>query len=114
MKLCSNHVLKQSFCRSEPVDWSILSQISGLRLFELRGPKSLGLLLLNRVHGFRNSSGSLAMLAAMRLASSLVSNFAADRRSGSFRIMDVGKLLSLRVTHDTGSEPISVMTITDP
>jgi hypothetical protein len=33
---------------------------------------------------FVSNSGSLAMLAAMRLASSFVSNFAADRRPGSF------------------------------
>jgi hypothetical protein len=32
----------------------------------------------------RNSSGSLAIFAAIRRASSLVSNFAADRRPGSF------------------------------
>jgi len=31
-----------------------------------------------------NGSGSLAILAAMRLASSLVSSLTADRRSGSF------------------------------
>jgi hypothetical protein len=33
---------------------------------------------------FRSKSGSLAMFAAMRLASSFVSNFAAALRSGSF------------------------------
>jgi hypothetical protein len=32
----------------------------------------------------RTNSGSLAMFAAMLLASSFVSNFAADRRPGSF------------------------------
>ena len=32
----------------------------------------------------RNSSGNFAMFAAIRLASSFVSNFAAERRSGSF------------------------------
>jgi hypothetical protein len=36
------------------------------------------------VQGLRNNSGSFAMLAAILLASSFVSNFAADRRSGSF------------------------------
>jgi len=34
-------------------------------------------------HFCRNSSGSLAMFAAIRRASSLVSNFAAERRPGS-------------------------------
>ena len=34
-------------------------------------------------HGFRNSSGSFATLAAIRRASSFVSNLAADRRPGS-------------------------------
>jgi hypothetical protein len=33
--------------------------------------------------GFRNSSGSLAIFAAIRRASSLLSNLAADRRPGS-------------------------------
>jgi hypothetical protein len=32
---------------------------------------------------FRNSSGNLAILAAIRLASSLLNNFAAERRLGS-------------------------------
>jgi hypothetical protein len=32
----------------------------------------------------RNSSGNFAMFAAIRLASSFVSNFAAERRPGSF------------------------------
>jgi len=35
-------------------------------------------------YGLCNSSGSLAMLAAIRRASSLESNFAADLRPGSF------------------------------
>jgi hypothetical protein len=33
--------------------------------------------------GFRDSSGNFAMFAAILLASSFVSNFAADRRPGS-------------------------------
>jgi hypothetical protein len=35
------------------------------------------------VHGFRNSSGNLAMFTAIRRASSLLSNLAAERRPGS-------------------------------
>jgi hypothetical protein len=37
----------------------------------------------NTLQTFRNSSGSLAMSAALRRASSLLSSFAADRRPGS-------------------------------
>ena len=40
--------------------------------------------MLSVMHDLRTNSGSLAMFAAMRLASSLLSNFAADRRPGSF------------------------------
>jgi hypothetical protein len=36
------------------------------------------------LYGFRNSSGSFAMLAAIRRAPSFVSNFAAVLRPGSF------------------------------
>jgi len=35
---------------------------------------------LKRVHGLRNNFGNFAMFAAIRRASSLVSNFAAERR----------------------------------
>jgi hypothetical protein len=42
-------------------------------------------------HTFRSRSGSLAMLAAMRLASSLVSRSAAVRRPGSFSKTEVGE-----------------------
>jgi hypothetical protein len=39
--------------------------------------------LLFELYGFRNNSGSLAIFAAIRRASSLVNNLAADRRPGS-------------------------------
>src|SRR5215813_11976765 len=45
--------------------------------------RSSHVLLSSFPQSFRNRSGSLAMFAAMRLASSFVSNFAADLRPGS-------------------------------
>jgi hypothetical protein len=45
---------------------------------------------------FGNSSGSLAMLAAIRRASSLVKSLAADRRQGSHRSA-YGRMVEFRV-----------------
>jgi hypothetical protein len=47
-----------------------------------------------------SKSGSLAMLAAIRLASSPVSSFAADLRPGSFLEIDVGERLAVVIAHD--------------
>jgi hypothetical protein len=44
-----------------------------------------------RVSSLRTGSGSLAMFAAIRLASSLVSNFAAERRPAGAACVSVGK-----------------------
>jgi hypothetical protein len=43
----------------------------------------------------RNSAGSLAMFAAIRRASSSLSNFAAERRPGSFQLR--GAMMSAAV-----------------
>jgi len=48
----------------------------------------------------RNSSGSLAILAAIRRASSRVSGLAADRQARLFLEIDIGKLLSVVVAYD--------------
>ena len=46
-------------------------------------------------HGRLSSSGSLAMLAAMRRASSRVSRCAAERRPGSYSKIDVSERLPI-------------------
>jgi len=51
----------------------------------------------------RNSSGSLAIFAAIRLASSWVSNLAADRRPGSFFELDARELPAVVIAdHEAG------------
>jgi len=58
----------------------------------------------------RNSSGSLAMLAAMRLASSRVRRCAAERRPGSSFEIDVGaqKRRGFRKTRVESSRAVDV------
>jgi hypothetical protein len=54
------------------------------------------------VCGLRNSSGSFAMLTAMRRASSRVSSLAAARRPGSWaRSLDVGERLPVVIADDS-------------
>jgi hypothetical protein len=48
----------------------------------------------------RSNFGSLAMFAAIRRASSLLSNLAAERRPGSLSIIDVAQRLTVCVVHD--------------
>ena len=48
----------------------------------------------------RTNSGSLAMFAAILLASSFVSNLAAESPVWIIRIINVCELLSVRVPHD--------------
>ena len=49
---------------------------------------------------FVSSSGSFAIFAAIPRASSLVSNFAADRRTRLIFEIDVSELLSVVVAHE--------------
>jgi len=50
--------------------------------------------------GCRNKSGSLAMLTAMRWASSRVSSLPVARRPGSVLTIDEGECLPIGVAHD--------------
>jgi hypothetical protein len=58
-------------------------------------------------HTFRSRSGSLAMLAAMRLASSLVSRSAAVRRPGSFSKTEVGERGGGTRLHAASARPVN-------
>jgi hypothetical protein len=54
-------------------------------------------LFAHHVQAFYNSSGSLAIFTAIRRASSLLSNLAAERRPGS---LSVAQRLTVGVAHD--------------
>jgi hypothetical protein len=60
-------------------------------------------IILRTAHqALRKSSGSLAILAGIRRASSLVSGLAADSRVGLFLKIDIDDLLAVAVANDKG------------